>query len=91
LFLVSLKENLNFHAMETHYTKIYTGSFIIAQLIQARLEDIGIVPILKDDFKTGLRAVLVTDYPRLIEVFVHNDELDKAIPIVQSALAETQV
>jgi hypothetical protein len=77
--------------METHYTKIYTGSFIIAQLIQARLEDIGIVPILKDDFKTGLRAVLVTDYPRLIEVFVHNDELDKAIPIVQSALAETQV
>lgn len=77
--------------METHYTKIYTGSFIIAQLIQARLEDIGIVPILKDDFKTGLRAVLVTDYPRLIEVFVHNDELDMAIPIVQSALAEMKV
>ena len=77
--------------METHYTNIYTGSFIIAQLIQTRLEDIGIEPILKDDYKTGLRAVLVTDYPRLIEVFVHNDELDKAVPIVQSALAEMQV
>jgi len=72
--------------METEYTNIYTGSFIIAQLIQTRLEDIGIVPILKDDFKTGLREVLVTDYPRLIEVFVHNDELDKAVLIVQSTL-----
>jgi len=77
--------------METQYTNIYTGSFIIAQLIQTRLEDIGIEPILKDDFKTGLRAVLVTDYPRLIEVFVHNDELDKAVLIVQSTLAEMQV
>ncbi len=77
--------------METEYTNIYTGSFIIAQLIQTRLEDIGIEPILKDDFKTGLRAVLVTDYPRLIEVFVHNDELDKAVLIVESTLAEMQV
>jgi hypothetical protein len=77
--------------METHYTNIYTGSFIIAQLIQTRLEDIGIEPILKDDFKTGLRAVLVTDYPRLIEVFVHNNEVDKAVPVVQGILAEMQV
>ena len=77
--------------METEYTNIYTGSFIIAQLIQTRLEDIGIEPILKDDFKTGLRAVLVTDYPRLIEVFVHNDEVDKAVPVVQGVLAEMQV
>ncbi len=76
--------------METDYTKIYTGSFIIAQLIQNRLEDIGIEPILKDDFKTGLRAVLVTEYPRLIEIFVHNDELDKAIPVVESVKAELQ-
>ncbi|MCF6296163.1 MAG: DUF2007 domain-containing protein [Flavobacteriaceae bacterium] len=76
--------------METDYTKIYTGSFIIAQLIQNRLKDIGIEPILKDDFKTGLRAVLVTEYPRLIEIFVHNDELDKAIPVVESVKAELQ-
>ncbi|MCK5402008.1 MAG: DUF2007 domain-containing protein [Flavobacteriaceae bacterium] len=76
--------------METHYTKIYTGSFIIAQLIQTRLEDIGIEPILKDGFKTGLRAVLVTDYPRFIEIFVHNDELDKAMPVVESVKAEMQ-
>jgi len=74
--------------METHYTNIYTGSFIIAQRIQSNLEDIGIEPILKDDYKIGLRAVLVTDYPRLIEVFVHNDELEKAVPVVENTLAE---
>ncbi|RLD29427.1 MAG: DUF2007 domain-containing protein [Bacteroidetes bacterium] len=77
--------------METHYTKIFTGSFIIAQLIQSRLEDIGIEPILKDDFKTGLRAVLVTDYPRLIEIYVHNDELEKAVPVVENVKAEMQI
>lgn len=74
--------------MKTQYTNIYTGSFIIAQRIQSSLEDVGIEPILKDDYKIGLRAVLVTDYPRLIEVFVHNDELDKALPIVENTLAE---
>jgi len=76
--------------METHYTKIYTGSFIIAQLIQTRLENIGIEPILKDEFKTGLKAVLVTEYPKIIEVFVHNDELDKAIPIIESVRTEME-
>ncbi len=77
--------------METQYTNIYTGSFIIAQRIQSNLEDVGIEPILKDEYKIGLRAVLVTDYPRLIEVFVHNDELEKSLPIVQSILAEIKV
>lgn len=77
--------------METQYTNIYTGSFIIAQRIQSNLEDVGIEPILKDEYKIGLRAVLVTDYPRLIEVFVHNDELEKSLPIVESILAEIKV
>jgi len=76
--------------METQYTNIYTGSFIIAQRIQSKLEDVGIEPILKDEYRIGLRAVLVTDYPRLIEVFVHNDELEKSLPIVQSTLAEIE-
>ena len=76
--------------METQYTNIYTGSFIIAQRIQSKLEDIGIEPILKDEYRIGLRAVLVTDYPRLIEIFVHNDELEKSLPIVKSTLAEIE-
>lgn len=68
---------------ESEYVKIFTGSFIIVQLIQSSLEDIGIEPILKDEFQTGLKAVLVNDYPSIIDVYVHKDELDRALPVVQ--------
>ncbi len=77
--------------METHYTKIYTCNFILVQLITTKLEDIGIVPIIKDEFNTGLSAVLVTDYNRLLDIYVHNDELEKAIPVVESIKAEMEV
>ena len=76
--------------MESHYVKIYTGNIFVTQLIKSKLEDIGINPILKDNMRDGLTAVLVTDYQGLIEVFVHEDELDKATPIVQAALAQIE-
>lgn len=74
---------------ESNYKKIYTGNFIIAQLISDRLEDIGINPVLKDDNQTGVTAVLAEDIQGLIEVYVHNDELEKAIPVVEAVLAQT--
>ncbi len=76
---------------ESNYTKIYTGNFIIAQLVFDKLDEIGISPILKDDNQTGITAVLVEDYQGLIEVYVHNDELEKATPVVESVLAQTSV
>jgi hypothetical protein len=91
VFFVSLIGTINLPVMESHYTKIYTGSYIIAQLIQTRLEDIGIEPILKDEFKTGLRAVLVTEYPSIIEVYVHEDQLQLASPVVQEVLADLEL
>ena len=74
---------------ESNYTKIYTGNFIIAQLVFDKLDEIGISPILKDDNQTGITAVMVEDYQGLIEVYVHNDELEKATPVVESVLAQT--
>ena len=77
--------------MESHYIKIHAGNLLIVQLIKSNLEDIGIVPILKDDMKTGFTAVLATDYEGLVEVYVHEDEVDKAIPVVQRTLATLEV
>ena len=34
--------------MESHYTRIYTGSMIIVQLLTSKLEEIGITPVVKD-------------------------------------------
>ena len=75
--------------MESNYIKIYSGSFIIAQLIFDKLDEIGINPILKDDNQTGLTAVMVDDYQSLIEVYVHKDEEEKSIPIVEEIISQT--
>lgn len=74
---------------ESNYTKIFAGNFIVAQLVFDKLEGIGINPILKDDNQTGVTAVLAEDYQSLIEVYVHNDELEKAVPIVEEVVAQT--
>lgn len=73
--------------MESHYTKVYTGNFIVVQLLADKLRDIGIEPITKDDLQLGLSAMLVDNYNGIIELYVHEDEIDKAVPLVQSTLA----
>jgi len=76
--------------METHYEKIYSGNFIVVQLLVSRLEDAGINPILKDESQIGLSAVLVSDYQGLIDLYVHENELEKANTIVNTTLAEME-
>lgn len=77
--------------METHYQRIYTGSFVIVTLLVSKLEEIGITPIIKDETESGRLAGFGPSVPGQQQVFVHEDELDKAVPIVQTALAEMQV
>ena len=74
--------------METQYEKIYSGNFIVVQLLVSRLEDAGINPIIKDESQIGLSAVLVSDYQGLIDLYVNENEIDKANAIVQATLAE---
>jgi hypothetical protein len=62
---------------------------IIVQLLISRLEDIGISPVVKEQNESGLDPKIYGGH-LLQEIFVHKDELDKAIPIVQGALAEME-
>ena len=76
--------------METHYTKIYTGNFILIQLMVSRLEDVGISAIVKDESESGRLAGFGAPIQGQQELFVHNDELDKAIPIVEGVRIKMQ-
>jgi len=76
--------------METHYTKIYTGNFILVQLMVTRLDEIGISPIIKDESKSGRLAGFGASIQGQQELFVHNDELDKAIPVIETVKTEMQ-
>lgn len=76
--------------METHYTKIYTGNFIVVQLITDKLAAIDIIPVVKDLTESGRGAIFGSSTPSEQEVYVNNDELDAAINVLKSALAEIQ-
>lgn len=75
--------------MESHYTKIYTGSMVIVQFLTLKLEEIDITPVIKDQNESGLDPKIYGGHV-LQEIHVHNDELDKAVPVIQEALAEME-
>lgn len=68
---------------ESEYVKIYTGSIVITKLIISRLEDIGISPVIKDETESGRLAGFGAAIPGSQELYVHTDELDKAVRIVE--------
>jgi len=76
--------------MESHYTKIYTGNFIIVQLITTKLEDIGISAVIKDESESGRLAGFGASIQGQQEVYVHENELEKAIPIIESIKTEME-
>ena len=76
--------------MESHYIKIFTGNFIIVQKITGKLEEVGVSAVIKDESESGRLAGFGAPVQGQQEVFVHEDELDKATPIVQSILAEME-
>ena len=72
--------------MESNYTRICTGSMISVQLITSKREAVGISPVIKEQNESGLDPKIYGGH-LLQEVYVHKDELDKAVPIVQAALS----
>ena len=76
--------------LESNYIKIYTGSFIIAQLIVDQLESIGISPVVKDETESGRLAGFGAAMPGSQELYVTKEELDLSVPIVESVTSELQ-
>jgi len=72
----------------TDYIKIFEGDFIIVQLLKSRLEDVGINPVIKDENESGRLGGFAGS--RLLEVYVHKSELEKATPIIEAIKSETE-
>ncbi len=75
---------------ESEYSKIYDGNFILVTRIRSELEKIGIIPIIKDEGESQRLAGYASMNQGFQEVFVHNDELDKATTIVEQVKAEME-
>ena len=67
-----------------NFIKIFTGNSITALSIMNALEDKNIIAVVKDDSESARLAGFGMVAPGLQEVFVHQDELDEAIRIIES-------
>lgn len=67
-----------------NFIKIFTGNSITVLSIMNALEDKNIIAVVKDDSESARLAGYGMVAPGLQEVFVHQDELDEAIRIIES-------
>ena len=63
---------------------IFTGNAINVLALRNALEEKNIVAVIKDDSESARLAGFGMVAPGLQEVFVHEDELDQAIRIVET-------
>lgn len=74
----------------TEYTKVYSGNFILVTRVKNELESKGIIPIIKDEGESQRLAGYGSMNQGYQEIFVHNDEFDKAISIVEQVKANME-
>ena len=72
--------------MNSNYTKIFSGNFIVSQAIVNQLKEIGIVPVIKDESESGRLAGFGSPMQGDQEIFVNADEMVKAKLIVEQVL-----
>ena len=75
----------------SQYTNLYTGNFLLVQRMANRLEQIGINPIIKDDWRSAQTTGFIgvgSPIQGLEELFVRNEEVKKAKPIVDAIIEE---
>ena len=76
--------------MDSNYKKVYTGSFIVVQLIVDKLSAIDITAIVKDETESGRLAGFGSSIPGSQDIYVNVDELENALPIVESVISELE-
>ncbi|TDU40514.1 putative signal transducing protein [Gelidibacter sediminis] len=75
---------------DTNYVKIFSGSFVYAQMIINRLEEVGIRAVVKDESESGRLAGFGSPIQGFQDIFVSEEELTKAIPIIEIAKSDLE-
>ncbi len=70
--------------MDSNYTRIFTGNSSEAQSIVIRLKEIDIVAVVKDESESARLAGFASSILGQTEVYVHNDELERAEKILEA-------
>ncbi|MBT8245100.1 MAG: DUF2007 domain-containing protein [Winogradskyella sp.] len=75
---------------DTEYTKVYGGNFILVTRIKSELEAVGIIPIIKDEGESQRLAGYASMNQGFQDIYVNNEELKKAVEVVNRVKAEME-
>ena len=75
--------------MTSNYKKIFTGDSLKAKLLVARLHEIGIEAVVKDEAESARLAGFASSMLGQVDVLVHQDELEKATVLIEGFLKES--
>ncbi len=72
--------------MDDHskHVKFFTGSLIQIQRLQLDLNDHKIASLVKNNFQSGLRSGFYGGFPSQVELFIYQEDLEKAKPILEN-------
>jgi hypothetical protein len=76
--------------MKSNYTMIFTGDSLIAKQIISRLHEIGIVAIVKDEAESARLAGFASSMLGQVDLYVNNDEVDKAKVMVNEIVMDSK-
>ena len=65
------------------HIKLFTGSLIEIQRLQLDLDDNKIPSLVKNNFQSGLRAGFYGGSPSQVELFIYEEDKEKAISILE--------
>ena len=68
---------------DLNYIKLFSGNFIVVQMLKDRLEGLGITPIIKDESESGRLAGFGASIQGFQELYVHQDEHLKANGVLE--------
>lgn len=72
----------------TETIRIFTGPTLVAKGLVARLNEIGISPIERNDHDSSLRAGFTMSIANQTMVFIRKDEMEKAQETIDEFLQE---
>lgn len=70
--------------MDDHskHIRLFTGSLIEIQRLQLDLDDNEIPSLVKNNFESGLRSGFYGGSPSLVELYIYEEDSEKATPIL---------
>ena len=68
---------------QSKHTKLFTGSLIEIQRLQLDLDDNQIPSLVKNNFQSGIRSGFYGGSPSQVELFIYEEDLEKATPILE--------